>query len=451
MKMNRNHTLTDGPLLPAIFRLALPAVLSFLLQGTYNFVDTYFVGYLGAESLAGISTGGFILWMIFGLANLVSVGVAAKVARRIGEGDRAEAECTAVRGIWYGLGTSIVLAVPFYFLLPILFGFMHTPPDVTAQGLAYITPLIIGLPTIFLSFVMTGIFNASGDTRTPFLLMLLTLSLNALLDPLFIFGLGPLPAFGVAGAAWATIIARVLWIVLALRKLHRPDCAIHLQVRRKIAVSWTDYLSIVRIGLPKAFTGVLFSGIYMALTRVTAEFGTPNIAALRIGHIFEGLSFFTATGFSIAASTLVGQNLGARQPQRAMRAAWMVGGIVFAYTGLVGLAFRLFADNLAGVFSTDESVIIAGASYLMILAWSQPFMGIEIVMEGGFSGAGNTLPPMLIQVPLTLLRYPVAVALAFGTTLGVEGVWWAISGSSLFKGILMTFWFSRGRWRHTKV
>lgn len=449
--MNRNHTLTDGPLLPAIFHLALPAVLSFLLQGTYNFVDTYFVGYLGAESLAGISTGSFILWMLFGLASLISIGVAAKVSRRMGEQNRQEANCAAARGIWYTLGTSICLAVPFYFLLPTLFDFMQTSPQVTAEGKAYIVPLVIGLPIIFLNFVIVGIFNASGDTRTPFLLMLLTLSVNALLDPLFIFGLGPFPAFGIAGAAWATVISRIVFTFLALRKLHRPDCPIHLQILDKLGITWAEYFEVVRIGLPKALTGVLFSGIYMALTRVTAEFGTPNIAALRIGHIFEGLSFFTAAGFSIAASTLVGQNLGAQKPQRAMRAAWTVGGIVFAYATLVGLLFRLFADHLAGVFSTDESVILAGASYLMILAWSQPFMGIEIVMEGGFSGAGNTLPPMIIQVPLTLLRYPVAVALAFSTTLGVEGVWWAISGSSLFKGILMTFWFSRGRWRHTKV
>lgn len=449
--MNRNNSLTDGPLLPTIFRLAFPAVLSFLLQGTYNFIDTYFVGYLGAQSLAGISTGGFILWMTFGLANLVSVGVAAKIARRIGENNQAEANRTAVRGIWYGLGTSICIAIPLYAALPILFGFMNTPPEVTAQGMAYIAPLIIGLPTIFLTFVMTGIFNASGDTRTPFVLMLFTLAINALLDPLLIFGIGPLPAFGVAGAAWATVIAQVLWIILALRKLHRPDCAIHLQVRRKLAVSWNDYFEIVRIGLPRAFTGVLFSGIYMALTRVTAEFGTPQIAALRIGHIYEGLTFFTALGFSIAASTLVGQNLGAGKPQRAMRAAWAVGGIVFCFTTLVALAFRLFADELAGVFSADERVISAGASYLLILAWSQPFMSLEIVMEGGFSGAGNTLPPMLIQVPLTLLRYPAALALSFGLALGVEGVWWAISGSSILKGLLMAWWFYRGRWMRTKV
>ncbi len=449
--MKRNHSLTDGPLLPAIFRLSLPAVLSFLLQGAYNFVDTYFVGYLGAESLAGISTGSFILWMLFGMANLVSIGVAAKVSRRLGERNPQEANCTAARGIWYTLGTSLCLAVPFFFLLPTFFHFMQTSPQVTAEGLAYIKPLVIGLPVIFLNFVLIGIFNASGNTRTPLLLKLITLSLNAVLDPLFIFGLGPFPAFGITGAAWATVIANIVWTFLALRKLHRPPGPIRLRILDKLGITRSEYFEVIRIGLPKALTGILFSGIYMALTRVTAEFGTPNIAALRIGHIFEGLSFFTATGFSIAASTLVGQNLGANKPHRAMRAAWLVGGIVFAYTTLVGLAFRLFADDLAGVFSTDQSVIIAGASYLMILAWSQPFMGIEIVMEGGFSGAGNTLPPMLIQVPLTLLRYPVAVALAFSTSLGVEGVWWAISGSSLFKGMLMSFWFSRGRWRHTKV
>jgi len=449
--MNKNHALISGPMLPAIFRLAGPAVLMMILQGTYNFIDTYFVGFLGAESLAGISTGGFILWMTFALAHLFGVGVSAKVARRIGEQNREEADRTAARGVVYAFFGAVLIALPLYFFMPLLFNLMHAPSAVAQAGRAYLLPLIIGLPTIFLSFVLTGIFNAAGDTRTPFMLMLLSLAVNALLDPLFIFGLSSFPELGIAGAALATVVSRLLWLVLAWRQLRRRDSAIALARHGRLGLSLKDLSEVIRIGAPKAATGVLFSAVYMALTRITADYGTPNIAALRIGHMYEGFSFFTALGFSIAAATLVGQNLGAGKPDRAARAAWLTGGMVFALTTGVGFVFRFGASELAGIFSTDPAVVSAGATYLMILAWSQPFMGIEIVMEGSFSGAGNTLPPMLIQLPLTILRYPAALLLAYSAGLGVAGVWWAISGSSVIKGLLMMWWFQQRRWVHTKV
>jgi Na+-driven multidrug efflux pump len=196
---------------------------------------------------------------------------------------------------------------------------------------------------------------------------------------------------------------------------------------------------------------VLFAFVYMALTRIAAGFGTPQIAALRIGHIYEGISFMSALGFSIAAGAMVGQNLGARQPQRAARAAWLAAGIVGGFAAAVGALFRLLPAPLASVFTTDASVLDAAAGYLLILAWSQPFMAIELVLEGAFSGAGDTVPPMTIQSPLTVLRWPAAYVMVATTGLGVTGVWWAISGSSILKSLLLAWWFAKGRWANVKV
>lgn len=443
--------LTQGPLLPRILRLAGPAALMMLLQGFYNFVDTYFVGRMGANALAGISTAGFVLWMTFAFAQLMSVGIAAKVARRIGEKNRAEADRTALRGMVYTTAWALVMAAVLSEALPWLFDLMDTPAAVTEMGIRYLTPLILGLPLIFLSFMINAIFTSAGDTRSPFIIMLLSLLLNAVLDPLLIFGLGGFPELGIAGAAWATIVSRLLWLVLALRQLRHPKTGIALRRHGALAMSWRDVGQIMRIGAPKAITGVLFSGIYMALTRITSEFGTPNIAALRIGHIYEGMTFLSAVGFSMAAGTLVGQNLGAKQPARARHAAYTTAGIVAAYSSLIGLGFFVFSEALAGVFSPEASIVNAAAVYLAILAISQPFMAVEIVLEGSFSGAGNTLPPMAVQFPLTLLRYPVAYFLAFHTDLGVAGVWWAISGSSVLKCGLLAWWFRKGHWAHTEV
>jgi len=309
----------------------------------------------------------------------------------------------------------------------------------------------MGMPLIALAFMFNSIFAASGDTRTPFLIMLLSLLLNAVLDPLLIFGLAGFPELGIAGASWATIIARGLWILLAFRRLTSSRSHIRLRTHGRLGLDVNDILTTVRIGAPKALTGSLFSGVYIALTRITSAFGTPNIAALRIGHIYEGMSFLSALGFSIAASTLVGQNLGAGQPRRAAKAAWTSAGIVASFTAAVGLVFYLFPDQLGSVFSRDGNVISAAALYLTILALSQPFMGVEIVLEGSFAGAGNTVPPMIVQLPLTLMRYPVAYVLAFHTNLGVAGVWWAISGSSVLKCVALAWWFGRGRWAKTVV
>ena len=443
--------LTSGPLLPGILRLAGPAVLMMLLQGFYNYVDTYFVGHLGADALAGISTGSFILWMTFALAHLMGVGVGAKVARRIGEQDRNEADRTALRGMIYTLVWAAMVAGGLALIAPQFFRLMHTPLAVTDQGMTYLTPLVIGMPLIFLSFTVNTIFISAGDSRTPFLIMFLSLLLNALLDPLLIFGWAGFPELGIAGAAWATVAARLFWLLLAFRLLLRPDGAVSLNRHGKLGAGLADAMSIVRIGAPKAATGVLFSGVYMALTRITSHFGTPNIAALRIGHIYEGLSFFVALGFSVAAGALVGQNLGARQVERARHGAWMTVGLVVVYACGVGLLFRLAAPHLAAMFSDDAAVIQAAAAYLLILAWSQPFMSAGIVLEGGFSGAGNTVPPMVVQIPLMLARYPVGYLLAFHTGLGIDGVWWAISGSSMVVAISLGFWFRRGRWVGVEV
>jgi putative MATE family efflux protein len=449
--MKKPLDLLNGPLLPIIFRLAGPAALMMLLQGFYNYVDTYFVGFLGADALAGISTASFILWMTFALAQLLSVGAAAKVARRIGEGDRAEADRTALRAILYAAAFGALVAAALQLVMDYLFAMMNTTAAVADYGRAYLQPLIIGMPLIFLSFMFNALFGAAGDTRSPLLIMFFSLAFNAFLDPILIFGLAGAPALGIGGAGWAAVAARLFWTLLAVRRLTARGGAISLDRHGKLGLGWRDAIDTARIGAPKAATGVLFSGVYMALTRVAATFGTPHIAALRIGHIYEGISFMSALGFSIASGALVGQNLGAGQVRRAARAAWMSAGLVAVFTTAVAIAFRLVPHELAGVFSTDPQVVDAAAAYLLILAWSQNFMGVELVLEGSFSGAGNTIPPMAVQLPLTVLRYPVAVLLAFSAGMGVTGIWWAISGSSILKCLLLAWWFSKGKWSEARV
>ena len=467
----------SGPLTPVILRLAGPVVLMMYLQGAYNIIDTIWVGrLLGKNALAGIASGGFVLWSLFGLANLIAVGTAAKVARRVGEGNQDQAEAVATRGLAYALGLALILGAGLWFLTPALFWIMGTGTEVTAQGAGYLRVILLGCPLIFLSFQMLRTFQAAGDTITPMWLMGITLLINTVLDPVLMLGLGILPGMGLKGAAVATVIARSVFVGLALWLLWKKkrlgvgegsECragqgfkrllpflypgTIGIQPRRWTGWDWPLLGSIMRIGLPVAVSHTLFPAVYMVITRIPASYDARYVAALRIGHTVEGVSFFLAMGFSVAAATCIGQNLGAQKPQRAERAAWIATGLVTAALLVSSACFFLFSREIATVFSKDSGAIEAGAAYLQILSVSQAFMGIELVLAGAFSGAGNTLPPMAVSAPLNVARIPLAYLLAGPAGLAVNGVWWAISGSSILKGIVMVWWFSRGRWKQKQV
>ena len=466
----------DGPLIPVILRLAGPAVLMMYLQGAYNIIDTIWVGrLLGNVALAGIATGGFVLWSIFGLTSLVSVGIMAKLARRIGENDLQGAELIATRGLWYAFVLSLVIGAALWFMVPSLFRLMGTDPQVTAQGTGYLRVLLVGCPFIFLSFTLQRIFQAVGDTVTPMWLMFFTLMINTVLDPVLMLGMFGFPRLGVAGAALATVIARLfmvasgIWLLLGKKRISTKPLPYPLLRNLPHAVptitkgfiglrpgevagwDWKLFGSMLAIGLPGAVSQILFPLVYMIITRLPASYGPEYIAALRIGHTVEGISFFLAFGFSIATATCLGQNLGAQKADRAARSGWIATGIVVLTLFVFSVFFFIFPRQIGTVFSSEPNAIEASAAYLKILAVSQIFMGIEIVLSGAFSGAGDTLPPMAITVPINLARIPLAYILAEDVGLGINGVWWAISGTSILKGLAMAFWFSRGGWKRKKV
>ena len=466
----------EGPLLPVILRLAGPVVLMMYLQGAYNIIDTIWVGQLlGKFALAGIATGGFVLWSIFGLTSLVSVGTSAMLARRIGEGNLAKAEYVAAKGLCCALLLSVFVGSALWFMVPALFRLMGTNSEVTELGTTYLRVILMGCPLIFLSFTLQRIFQAEGDTVTPMWLMFFTLLINTALDPVLMLGMFGFPKLGVAGAALATVIARFfmvafgIWLIVGKRRIQtrrlrsallryvphsRPVIAagrLRLRLDETTTPDWRVFGSMLRIGIPMTVSQVLFPFVYMIITRLPAAYGPEYIAALRIGHTVEGVSFFLALGFSIATATCLGQNLGAGKPVRAARAGWIATEIVVGILFVFSVLFYLFSRQIGSVFSPDVDAIKASATYLEILAFSQVFMGIEIVLAGAFSGAGDTVPPMVITVPLNLARIPLAYLLAGPLGLGINGVWWTISGTSIAKGLIIAFWFYRGRWKSKKV
>lgn len=444
------HDILNGPITASVTRLAWPVAASMVLQTLFGIIDAVWVGHLGPAALAGVSTGGFAIWAMFSLMAMVSVGLNALVARHIGAGHADRAAEIAGQGVLLASLIGLMLAIGGWLGLDYLFHFMRTAPEVTAQGKAYLTPILLIMPVLFAFSAVNAVFSGAGDTQTTMRLSAGAVLLAGVLDPLLIYGLGPFPRLEVRGAALATVISRVIFFVAGLALLVRRSTGIGIVFPRShidAALWWR----IVRIGAPASVSGVVASLVYVGLTRITTTFGTPAVAALGACHRIEGLNYLLGVGFAAAAAAYVGQNLGARQPERAECGAWRAYQVLVLPVGILALLFFAIPDVLLRAFTSDPKVISAGASYLRIVALAQLFQGLELVFDGAFGGAANTLPAMVISTPLSIARYPLSVILAGPVGMSVHGVWWAISSTTIAKGTLMAYWFSRGRWKNTQV
>jgi putative MATE family efflux protein len=441
-------SLTEGSIARSTFALALPTMGGLFMQAAFNIVDIFWVGRLGGEALAAVSVAGFVVWMLLALARMATVGVTALVARRVGEGDEAGAARQAWQGIGLALLSAAVVGAAFYAARGPLFRFMRTSPEVTALGESYLTVILAGLPAVFLFFVLGAVSKGAGDARTPMKILGLALALNAALDPVLIFGWFGFPAMGVAGAGLATVAAKTMGCVAAFVWLP-PFVHVHARgkVRRMLVPDPGLYRKILKIGVPLSASGALFCVVYLFLTRITTHFGVAFVAALGICHKIESIGYFTHMGFSEAAATLVGQNLGAGKPERAEACAWASARWAAYLSAGIAAAFFVWADALVGIFTDDPAIVAAGAVYLRIVALPQIFQAYDLVLEGAFGGAGDTLPPTLIAIPVTFLRIPIAHVLSFHLLDSGVGVWWAIGATMTLNGVLMTLWFRRGGWK----
>jgi putative MATE family efflux protein len=452
--MNRNPetiNLTDMTLNRAIFSMAVPAAGSMMVQSLYHLVDTFWVGKLGAVPLAAVSATAFWIWMMFSLGDIAGVAANALVARAVGA-RRDDLIADNIRDcVMTSLAVSVILMALLLPSMGTLFRVLDLAPDVVAQATEYVWPWLLFLPVVLLMVPVASIFRAVGDARTPLKLQALMVVLNAVLDPIFIFGYGPIPAMGLAGAAWVTVGNQSLFILLGILILRKRGLWFTPNRRTLAGITRSGIARVFRIGLPIALNGSLFSLSYVGLTWVIAQFGSSAVAAIGMGHRMEAFPWFVSYGFSVAAASLVGQYLGAGQPEQAERAVWKSGAVAFGGVLLFFVVMMLAVKPVVRWFIDDPAVVAQSAAYLRIVAACWLFGVFEVVLEGGFSGAGNTMPPLVVGVPFTMMRIPLAYLLAISLGMGVSGVWWAIGLSMVIKGILMIVWFRRGRWKMATV
>ncbi len=430
--------MVSGSIDRAILHLGAPAALAALLQAGFLVVDTFWLGKVGPVALAAASTAGFTMWLAQTLGEGMASGSGSVLARSVGAEDHVGATRAAAAGQTLGAWTSAIVSGVGLLSSYAAFSFMGTAPDVTSEGLRYLWVILAGMPAYFIFVWLSAAFRAVGDARTPLKLLAVAGAVNLVVDPLLIFGAGPVPALGVMGAAIATTASWVVacvqgWVLLGRIEI-RPA------LRAFLNPPWRETWTSFRVGFPLAIEGALFSLIYILLTRVITSFGTPAVAALGVCHKLEVLNYFVCAGMGAAAATLVGQNLGAGDPGRAARCAWRTLFLTCLPVGAVTILLVSFPEAAIGVFSGDIDVVAMGTVYVLLVGLTQLFMAAEFVLLGAFAGAQWTAIPAAVEIGLTALRVPLAMWLV-ANGWGVEAVWFAIASTTVVKGSLLAALF----------
>lgn len=438
--MTRVNDITQGNIFKALFRLALPIMGTSFVQVAYNMTDMIWVGRIGSNAVASVGTAGFFIWLAAAFILVSRIGAEVGVAQSVGKQDMDEAKVYIKHSIQLIVTLAILYASVMIIFRKSLIGFFNIgEPNIEKDAITYLVIVSLGFVFYFINPVFTAIFNGYGESKTPFLINSLGLLVNIILDPLLILGIGPFPRLEVAGAALATIIAQFsVTFVFIIKARRTKEIFSGLNLFRIPDMSRIK--AIVRLGFPAGLQSGLFTIFAMFTARIIAQWGPIPIAVQKVGSQIESISWMTAGGFQTAMSTIVGQNYGANKWPRVIK-GYFSGMSVMTVYGLLTTSLLIFAAKpLFSIFINEPETVRFGIVYLKILGLSQLFMCLESTAAGAFNGLGKTIPPSVVGITFNALRVPAALLLS-STSLGLNGVWWAISISSICKGLVLTIWY----------
>ena len=438
--MQKKIDMLNGPVLPSLTRLALPIMATSLIQMAYNLTDMIWIGRIGSNAVAAVGAAGMFMWLSNGLAALPKMGGQVNAGHSLGAGRTEEAarytlnalQLTAVFGLAFGLACIFGAS-------PLIGFFKLNSPSVISDAECYLKITCGFVVFSFLNQTFTGIFTALGNSRAAFLATTSGLAVNIFLDPVLIFGIGAVPPLGVMGAAAATVAAQFIVTCMFLYFASKEE-VIFDNVNILEKPNRQSIASIVRIGLPTSVQSMMFTGISMIIARLVAGYGDAAVAVQKVGSQIESISWMTADGFAAAVNSFIAQNHGAGNRIRIRKGYVCAMGVVFVWGIICTLLLILCPAPIFRIFITEPEVLPLGIDYLVILGVSQLFMSVEITTAGAFSGYGRTIPPSVISILFTVLRIPMALFLC-QTSLALNGIWWSITISSIFKGILLLIWF----------
>ncbi len=433
------------PIPRALLRLAVPAFLSFGLRVAYQWVDALWVRGLGVEATAAVTTSMFVMWWVYSLNDIFAIGVTAYVSQLLGAGDRRRAGVAAFKGLRASALLGVIGTLAGVLAARRIYALMGATPGVIDQGGRYLSVVLGAAPVPMMALTCESIMRSSGDTRTPLFIDFCAVALNALLDPLLIYGFGPVPAMGVRGAAVATVAAQAAMLAGYLVAAARGHRAFPLGRRADGPPVRIGHMA--RVGLPAAIIGMLFSVVYMAFSRSASRYGAASLATIGIVNRIEAIQFMTAAALGTAGAALVGQNLGAQRPERAVETIrtgvrWSV-GISLALTA----ALMAFPHAFIGMFTADPEVHRVGAPYLRVLSACLVFVGVEVVTSEAILASGHTAAISWIFSVVSLVRIPLAFRVPEWTGGGVLSIAWLITVTCVVRSLLIVAWVARGSWK----
>jgi putative MATE family efflux protein len=442
---------TTGSIRKAIFMLSIPMILEMMMESIFAIVDIAYVSRVSVNAVATIGLTESVITLVYAIAIGLSMAATAVVARRVGEKDLKGAREAAMQAILLGIAVAVSIGVIGFLYSKEILALMGGQPDLIAEGYGYTQLLIGGNITIVLLFLINAIFRGAGDASVAMWTLVLSNGLNIILDPIFIFGWGPVPEFGVMGAAIATNIGRGTAVIFQLGILFFGWSRIKLGVS-DIVLRISVMLNLIKVSLGGIAQFLIGTSSWVFLMRLMSEFGSEVLAGYTIAIRVMMFTFMPAWGMSNAAATLVGQNLGAKQPERAEKSVWITGKFNAIFMLAVSLIYLFFATEIIGLFTDTTSVVTNGALCLQVVAAGYLFYAYGMVISQAFNGAGDTKTPTKINfIAFWIFQLPFAYLAAITFELGALGVFLAITLAEVMLSVIAIIWFRKGHWKKVQV
>jgi putative MATE family efflux protein len=442
---------TQGSLNRAILLLAVPMVLEMVLESLFAVVDVFWVGRVGANAVATVGLTESLLLLVFAIGMGLSLSTTAMVARRIGEKDPEDAAVAGVQAIILGLVVSVLLGVPALIFAPDLLHLMGASPEIVATGSGYARIALGGSGVVLLLFLNNAIFRGAGDAAIAMRLLWVSNIINLILDPCLIFGWGPFPKLGVTGAALATFTGRGIGVLYQFYRLMKGTERIRI-LRRQVRLNLDVILRLLRVSLTGIFQFMIAQTSWIGLVRIVSIFGASALAGYTIAIRIVIFAILPSWGLSNAAATLVGQNLGAKQPERAETSVWRTGFYNMIFLGCVGIAFVLLAPQIVHIFTRDPAVVPMAISALRIVSTGNIGYAYAMVMLQAFNGAGDTVTPTIVNFfGFWVFEIPLAYWLAIHRSMHSNGVYWSIVIAECSIAVASIILFKQGRWKQRMI